>query len=139
MSNFDKMMADLNKEVRYRTSKSSGAGGQHVNKVSTKVELIFDVEGSEILSEHQKQVIFVKLDNRISNDGVLHLQCDETRSQFKNKEVVFRRFMLLINNALKPDKPRKKTKPSKGSKEKRLADKRKISEKKESRKTKADE
>ena len=139
MSNFDKMMADLNKEVKYRTSKSSGAGGQHVNKVATKVALRFTVKDSRVLTEHQKTVIFEKLEHRISKEGLLLLQCDETRSQLKNKEIVFRRFMLLIINALKPDKPRKKTKPSKGSKEKRLADKRKVSEKKVNRKTDTDE
>ena len=96
MSNFDKMMTDLSKEVKYRTSKSSGAGGQHVNKVATKVELIFAVKDSRVLTEHQKKVIFEKLDNRISKEGLMLLQCDETRSQLKNKEIVFRRFMLLI-------------------------------------------
>ena len=125
---------NLSKEVKYRTSRSSGAGGQHVNKVSTKVELLFHVESSEILSEEQKTIITKKLKNRISNDGWLTLSCDETRSQAKNKEIVFDRFMALINEALKPVKKRKPTKPTKNSVEKRLKKKKKLSEKKDLRK-----
>ena len=124
----------LNKEVKYRTSRSSGAGGQHVNKVSTKVELIFDVNRSAVLSEEQKTIIHDKLKNRISNEGLLILQCDETRSQLKNKEIVFNRFILLIEDALKPKKERKPTKPTKSSVEKRLKDKKTKSEKKDLRK-----
>lgn len=124
----------LNKEVSYRTSRSSGAGGQHVNKVSTKVELIFDVGNSKVLTEEQKDIIRSKLKNRISNDGLLLLQCDETRSQMKNKEIVFARFVNLIEEALKPEKERKPTKPTKTSVEKRLKDKKKKSEKKDFRK-----
>lgn len=125
---------NLSKEVKYRTSRSSGAGGQHVNKVSTKVELLFHVDNSEVLTEEQKAVIRKKLKNRISNDGWLALSCDETRSQAKNKEIVFDRFMELINEALKPEKKRKLTKPTKSSVEKRLKEKKKISEKKDLRK-----
>jgi ribosome-associated protein len=125
---------NLSKEVKYRTSRSSGAGGQHVNKVSTKVELLFHVDNSEVLTEEQKAVIRKKLKNRISNDGWLALSCDETRSQAKNKEIVFDRFRVLINEALKPEKKRKPTKPTKSSVEKRLKEKKKISEKKDLRK-----
>ena len=128
------MVESLNKEVRYRTSRSSGAGGQHVNKVATKVELIFDVDASRVLTDEQKAVISEKLKNRISNDGFLLLQCDETRSQLKNKEIVFERFVNLIEEALKPEKERKPTKPTKASVEKRLKDKKKKSEKKDFRK-----
>ncbi len=132
--NFDLMQESLKKEVRYRTSRSSGAGGQHVNKVSTKVELIFDVENSETLTEEQQAIIRVKLKNRISKEGLLLLQCDETRSQVKNKEIVCNRFINLIEEALKPEKERKPTVPTKTSVEKRLKDKKKKSGKKELRK-----
>jgi len=125
----------LNKEVKYRTSRSSGAGGQHVNKVSTKVDLIFDVNRSEILSEEQKTIIHEKLKNRISNEGLLILHCDETRSQLKNKEIVYNRFVILIEDALKPIKKRKSTKPTKSSVEKRLFNKKKKSDKKDLRKS----
>ena len=124
----------LDKEVKYRTSRSSGAGGQHVNKVSTKVELIFDVNKSVVLSEEQKMIIHEKLKNRISNEGLLIIHCDETRSQLKNKEIVFNRFVKLIEDALKPKKERKSTKPTKLSVEKRIKDKKKKSEKKDLRK-----
>ena len=132
--NFDTVKPGLKVEVKYRTSRSGGAGGQHVNKVSTKVELMFHVDSSEVLTEEQKAVIRKKLKNRISNDGWLTLSCDETRSQAKNKEIVFDRFMALINEALKPVKKRKPTKPTKTSVEKRLKEKKKKSEKKDLRK-----
>jgi len=128
------MAIDVEKEIKFRTSRSSGSGGQHVNKVSTKVELLFHVDNSEVLTEEQKAVIRKKLKNRISNDGWLTLSCDETRSQAKNKEIVFDRFMILINEALKPVKKRKPTKPTKTSVEKRLKEKKKKSEKKDQRK-----
>jgi ribosome-associated protein len=128
------MAIDVEKEIKFRASRSSGAGGQHVNKVSTKVELMFHVDSSEVLTEEQKAVIRKKLKNRISNDGWLTLSCDETRSQAKNKEIVFDRFMALINEALKPVKKRKLTKPTKTSVEKRLKEKKKKSEKKDLRK-----
>ena len=128
------MSDSLNKEVKYGTSRSSGAGGQHVNKVSTKVELIFDVNGSAVLSEKQIMIIHEKLKNRISNEGLLILHCDETRSQLKNKEIVFMRFIALIEDALKPEKERKPTKPTKSSVEKRLYNKKKKSDKKDLRK-----
>lgn len=132
--NFELMFADLLKEVRYRTSRSGGSGGQHVNKVSTKVILFFDVEESGVLSKEQKEIIFTKLKNRISNEGLLILHCDETRSQLKNKVIVNERFTALITKALARVKKRKKTKPTKSSVEKRIKDKKKISEKKEFRK-----
>ncbi len=125
---------NLTNEIRYRTSRSSGAGGQHVNKVSTKVELLFDVDGSEVLTEAQKTIIRSKLKNRISKEGWLSLSCDETRSQAKNKEIVTERFLALLEEALKPEKERKPTKPTKTSVIKRLEEKKKKSEKKERRK-----
>lgn len=128
------MMIELLNEVRYRTSRSSGAGGQNVNKVSTKVELLFDVAASQILSEDQKNLVFKKLKNRISNDGLLMLQCDETRSQFKNKEIVNERFLGLIEKALRPVKKRRPSRPTRASVEKRIKGKKMISEKKENRK-----
>jgi len=102
--------------------------------VSTKVELIFDVNGSTVLSEEQKIIIHEKLKNRISNEGLLILHCDETRSQLKNKEIVFIRFITLMEDALKPEKERKPTKPTKSSVEKRLYNKKKKSDKKDLRK-----
>ena len=132
------MLENLHKEISYRTSRSGGAGGQNVNKVSTKVELLFDVKNSRILSENKKTIILSKLKSRISSDGMLSIQCDETRSQLKNKELVFQRFIELIKNALKPIKKRIPTKPSKTAIRKRLLAKKKRSEKKDSRKFRPD-
>jgi ribosome-associated protein len=124
----------LRREVRFRTSRSSGSGGQHVNKVETRVELIFDVDESQVLTTDQKTRLFNSSGKRISEDGLLTLSCEETRSQAKNKEIVFERFMTLLENALKPAKKRKPTRPTGSSVEKRLKDKKKKSEKKEKRK-----
>lgn len=128
------MLEGLQKEVSYRTSRSGGAGGQHVNKVATKVELIFDVCNSSVLSEKDKDIILAKLGNRISQEGLLSLQCDTSRSQLKNKELVFKRFLELIKVALIPPKKRKPTKPSQSAIKKRLSDKKKHSDKKMNRK-----
>ena len=129
---------DLHKEVKYRTSRSGGSGGQNVNKVSTKVELMFDVVSSEMLTERRRSIIFEKLSNRISIEGILSLKCDETRSQLTNKEIVFQRFINLIKTALTPVKKRRPTKPSKSSIRKRLDNKKKHSEKKSNRKFKGE-
>lgn len=125
-------------ELTFKTSRSGGAGGQNVNKVSSKVELIFDVDSSVQFTDEQKEIIFLKLANRIDNEGLLHLQCDETRSQLKNKEMVFERFLNLIKLALIPVKKRKPSKPSKSSIKKRLDAKKKLSDKKDSRRFKTD-
>ncbi len=100
---------EIHKELKFKTSRSGGAGGQHVNKVSSKVELIFDIENSQHLSEEEKKLVSIKLLNRIDNEGLLHLQCDETRSQLKNKEIVIERFNGLLKKALTPIKKRKPT------------------------------
>jgi ribosome-associated protein len=128
----------LYQEVTFKTSRSGGAGGQHVNKVSSKVELIFDIDKSIQFTEEQKNIIQNKLANRIDNEGLLHLQCEETRSQLKNKEIVFERLLDLISTALKPVKKRKPSKPSKSSIKKRLDSKKKLSDKKDSRRFKLD-
>lgn len=132
------MLARLEKEVLYRTSKSGGAGGQHVNKVSTKVELLFDVNASVVLTERRKSIILEKLSNRITANGILALKCDETRSQLSNKEIVFERFINLIKTALTPVKKRRSTKPTKSSVRKRLEGKKKQAQKKSDRKFKGE-
>ncbi len=129
---------DFHKEVTYRTSRSGGSGGQNVNKVSTKVELLFNVDNSAILTARRKSIISEKLANRISSEGVLSLKCDETRSQLTNKEVVFDRFIYLIKTALTPVKKRRPTKPSRSSVKKRLDNKKKHSQKKSNRKFKGE-
>src|SRR5664279_3647285 len=111
---------DFEKEFIFTASRSSGAGGQNVNKVSTKIELRFNVEESLIFSEEEKAIIHSKLGNRISNEGFLIIQCQSSRSQLKNKEESIEKFFQLITKALTPVKKRKKTRPSLASKAKRL-------------------
>ncbi len=114
--------------------RSSGAGGQHVNKVSSKVELTFNIPASEGLSDREKQRIQLKLQSRLTNDGALVLQCDEARSQHRNKDLVVKRFFELLKKALTVPKKRKPTKRTKSSIEKRLRSKKKTAEKKAKRK-----
>jgi ribosome-associated protein len=114
--------------------RSSGAGGQHVNKVSSKVELTFNISTSQGLSDREKQRILLKLQSRLTQDSALILQCDEARSQHRNKDLVVKRFFDILKNALIIPKKRKATKPTKTSKEKRLKSKKKTAEKKISRK-----
>jgi len=130
------MQESLKKEVSFRTSRSSGAGGQHVNKVSTRVELLFYVSSSIVLTASEKETILTKLKSRISKEGILTIACEETRSQSRNKEIAFEKFISLLEDALKPVKKRRPTKRSKGSIERRLKDKKATSEKKDSRKFK---
>tara|TARA_Y100001933_G_scaffold265273_1_gene339358 strand:- start:35501 stop:35905 length:405 start_codon:yes stop_codon:yes gene_type:complete len=124
----------IHRELQFKAMRSSGAGGQHVNKVSSKVELSFNVPDSNGLSDKEKQRILLKLQSRLTNDGVFILQCDEARSQHRNKDLVVKRFFDLLKKALVVPKKRKPTKPTKSSKEKRLKSKKKIAEKKMSRK-----
>ena len=113
------------KELEFKAIRSSGAGGQNVNKVSSKIELLFSIDASAALTELEKKRIHLKLENKISKEGALLLQCDTSRSQHKNKELIIERFLELVENALKTPKKRKKTNPSKSSIEKRLHQKKK--------------
>ena len=124
----------LIQEAGYKAVRSSGAGGQNVNKVSSKVELHFKLEESHALTEAEKERAMKKLASRLTNSGELILQCDESRSQHKNKEIVTQRFVDLIKASLLRPKPRKKTKTPKAAKLKRLREKKMLSEKKSARK-----
>jgi len=122
-------------ELSFKAIRSSGAGGQHVNKASTKVELSFNIDASKVFDEIQKDRLISKLKSRLTKDNILHIQCDESRSQHKNKVLVIERFLELIHQALIIPKKRKKTGIPKSVKIKRLSAKRKISEKKTQRKS----
>ncbi len=124
----------LIKELNFKATRSSGAGGQHVNKVSSKIELFFDVENSAEFSEEEKNQLLKKLATRLTKENVLLLTCDESRSQHKNKELAINRFLEIITLGLKVLKKRKPTKPSKSSIRKKAENKRKQAFKKVLRK-----
>ncbi|HEX8270976.1 MAG TPA: alternative ribosome rescue aminoacyl-tRNA hydrolase ArfB [Flavobacterium sp.] len=114
-------------ELHYKAVRSSGAGGQNVNKVSSKVVLTFDLENSSALSEEEKALAQTKLATRLTNDGILILNCDEDRSQLKNKDIVTKRFLEIIRKSLIVPKVRKATKVPKSVIKKRLKDKKNLS------------
>jgi ribosome-associated protein len=120
-------------EVKFKAVRSSGAGGQNVNKVSSKVVLNFDVENSNGLSEEEKLLVLSKLSPRLTKENILILNCDEDRSQFKNKAIVIKRFFDLITQSLHIEKIRKATKIPKSVIRKRLKDKKTVSEVKKNR------
>ncbi len=124
---------DLSPEFQFLTSRSSGPGGQNVNKVNSKVELRFDIQNSLLLSDEQKGILWMKLAAKITSDGLLCIVSQRDRSQLANKDDVIKKFYSLISKALQPAKPRKKTKPTLTSVEKRLSSKRIKSEIKQGR------
>ncbi len=124
---------DFSAEFKFSASRSSGPGGQNVNKVSTKMELRFHVASSALLTDDEKLLVAEKLGSRINAAGELVHVSQSERSQLQNKEKVVEKFYLLLTRALTPRKERKPTKPSRASKEERLEDKRQLSEKKERR------
>jgi ribosome-associated protein len=125
----------LQTEFIYAATRSSGPGGQNVNKVNTRVELRFSVDKSLYFSAIEKSKIRFKLKNRINSEGELILVSQVERSQWRNKEVVTQKFFILIDNALTPTKKRIKTSPTKSSRLKRLESKKKMSQKKQLRKS----
>ncbi|MFD2864017.1 alternative ribosome rescue aminoacyl-tRNA hydrolase ArfB [Mucilaginibacter antarcticus] len=125
--------ADLQKELRYKTSRSGGKGGQNVNKVSSKVELLFSVDESTLFTDEEKTRINQKLQSRFNKDSLVQVICDEERSQYLNKEKAVERLMSLLLQALHVPKKRKATKPSRSSKAERLDSKKLQSVKKEGR------
>ena len=125
----------LKSEITYKYVRSSGSGGQHVNKVSSKAELYFDLEKSVAFNDREKLKLSNFFNNRLTKEGVLILACDESRSQFRNKALVTQRFIELIKEGLKKEKIRIKTRIPRGVKKKRLKNKRINAEKKTNRKT----
>jgi ribosome-associated protein len=115
-------------EVRFRFSRSGGPGGQHVNKTSTKAELLFNVMESPSLSERQRQRILKRLAARITEDGILRVEVRETRSQSQNRAIALERFRRMIAEALRPQRRRIPTKPTRQSKEKRIEKKKQRGE-----------
>jgi len=126
----------LHKEVSYKAVTSSGPGGQHANKVATKVLLEWNATGSLAFAEAEHQRILFKLQNRLTKKGILQLSSQDSRSQSSNKELVFKRFLILLHKCLEVQKLRKKRTLPRSVKRKRLNDKKKHSEKKENRRFK---
>ena len=121
---------DIIQELKFKAVRSSGAGGQHVNKVSSKVELTFDLQNSNALNDIEKARLLKKLAHKLTKDNLLLLQSEETRSQHRNKELVVQKFLELLETNLRAPKPRKKTKPSRSAIEKRLKSKKRAALKK---------
>jgi ribosome-associated protein len=122
------------KELNFKAIRSSGAGGQNVNKVSSKIELTFDLENSDSLTDDEKILLKAKLSSKLTTENNLILTVEETRSQHKNKELAIKKFVSLIETNLKKPKKRTPTKPSKSVIRKRLETKEKTSVKKALRK-----
>lgn len=121
-------------ELQFRAVRSSGPGGQHVNKTSSKVELRFDLMASEGLSEEEKERLMSKSELRLTFKGILVLHSGESRSQHRNKKIVMQRLQELLTEYLVVPKARKPSKPSKKTIEKRLDQKKQHSQKKANRK-----
>lgn len=120
-------------ELQFKAVRSSGAGGQNVNKVSSKVMLSFDVKNSHSLTDEEKALLTSKLASKLTSEQVLILTCDEDRSQLKNKTIVTKRFLELLKTALIVPKKRKPTQIPRGVIEKRIKAKRNLSEIKQNR------
>jgi ribosome-associated protein len=126
-----KITADkLANELTLTTSRSSGPGGQNVNKVNSKVTLKFDIRASNILNEEEKVVLLKKLKSKITSDGVLILSSQDKRTQLQNKEAVISKLETLLNKAFEKKKKRKATKPTKGAIQERLNKKKQQADKK---------
>ena len=120
-------------EIKWRFSRSSGPGGQKVNKIESRVEIIFDLEDSKVLNDYQKEILKINLKNKLVNN-CLRLAVQEQRNQLLNRQLALMKFSSIIKNALnKPFKLRKSTKPTKASQKKRVEFKRKNGELKKSR------
>jgi ribosome-associated protein len=124
---------DILRIVTFKTSRSGGKGGQNVNKVSSKVELILNINDAFFLNKEEKELVYIKLANRIDSEGLLHIISQEDRSQLINKQQTVSKLMELLLIATKVDKERKATKIPKAVIKKRLENKRFIAKKKESR------
>src|SRR5579864_3241335 len=124
---------DLQRDIHYKTSRSGGKGGQNVNKVSSKVELLFAINQSTLFTDKEKALLLTKLQSRLNKDGHLQVVCQQERSQYLNKEKALEKLHLLLIRALEKPKVRKATKPGKAVIAARLADKKMLAAKKGNR------
>ena len=119
-------------EIKWRFSRSSGPGGQNVNKIESRVEIIFNLEDSKVLNDYQKEILKRNLKNKLVKNS-LRLAVQEHRNQLLNRQLALMKFSSIIKNALKPFKLRKSTQPTKASQKKRVEVKKKRGELKKSR------
>lgn len=124
----------LLKEISFKAIRSSGPGGQHVNKTASKAVISFTINTSEIFTPKEKQRLLEKLKTRISQDGSLTITCSESRSQHRNKALAIARLFSLLEKSLRVAKSRKKSRPSRNAIEKHLVSKKKHALKKANRK-----
>ena len=127
-------MKNFEHELSFKTSRSSGSGGQNVNKVETSVTVLWKVEDSAVFTESKKERILLKLKNKINAEGILQTTVSESRTQLQNRKIATEKIQELVNKSLIVPKKRIATKPSRAKVEKRLENKKKLSEKKENRK-----
>lgn len=127
-------MKNFEHELSYKTSRSSGSGGQNVNKVETSVTVMWKLEDSTVFTESEKERILLKLKNKINAEGILQTTVSESRTQLQNKKIATEKIQELVNKSLIVPKKRIATKPRRAKVEKRLESKKKLSEKKENRK-----
>jgi ribosome-associated protein len=125
-------------ELQFRFSTSSGPGGQHANRSATRVTLLFDVVQSPSLDESTRARLLQRLATRLDKEGVLHIDVQESRSQYRNRATAVLRFQLILANAIKKPKKRRKTKPSWAATERRLAQKKQRSQRKQERRQRWD-
>ncbi|MEQ8909866.1 MAG: alternative ribosome rescue aminoacyl-tRNA hydrolase ArfB [Vicingaceae bacterium] len=124
---------EIASELEFKFSRSGGKGGQHVNKTESRVSLFFDVDQSRQLSEEEKNRLRKGLSSRLSSEGVLQVDVEESRSQHKNKQLAIKQLFDMLERALRKKKKRKPTKPSKAAIRKRLREKKNRGEKKQNR------
>jgi ribosome-associated protein len=122
------MKIDITREIRFRTARSGGSGGQNVNKVETMVEGLWDIDSSQLFTDEEKQRIKDKLRNRITQNRILVVKSQSDRTQLGNKEIVVKKINELVFDSLRKKKSRISTKPTKASKEKRISSKKKTAE-----------
>ena len=132
MADLPGIQALLN-ECRFEATRSSGSGGQNVNKVSTKVILLFNALESNLLSQEQKEIFLSELHTRISKNGIFRISSGRERTQLANRKRVIEKFIKLVENAFKTEEERIATKPTKSSKLKRIESKKVLSDKKSER------
>ncbi|MCA6074328.1 alternative ribosome rescue aminoacyl-tRNA hydrolase ArfB [Fulvivirga sedimenti] len=120
-------------EIQVKTSRSSGPGGQHVNKTESRVQLIFNIRESAILEDQEKETLLAFFKSQLTNEGAIIVACESNRSQLKNKEAAFKKLDRMLAKAFAKKKKRKPTSPSKAAKQKRLKSKKIQSEKKQQR------